>query len=225
MIRDADLRLLSDGSKILGAPLAPAQQEQVLRYLDLVYVWNRTAGLTTIPREAAIRLHVLDSLGAAASVVESPCVDLGTGAGLPGLILAIAMPDQQFVLVESNRKKCSFLLEAVRSLELRNVRVIQADVDTLVGDQVFPVVISRAFRQPAGFLATAARLATPDGRVILMMANPGDGELRELAAGAGLELGACRRFQLPEGGEPRAVVTFLKRGPAVSRETSGPESR
>lgn len=212
MTHTRDLGLLTEGSAAFGVPLTAEQQDRLLRYLDLLYVWNRTAGLTTIPRESAVRLHILDSLAALPMVDGGPCLDLGTGAGLPGLVLAIAMPGVRFELVESNRKKCSFLLEVVRSLGLRNAVVIQADADTLPAERRFPVVISRAFRQPADFLRTAAKLVTPDGRIVLMMANPTADELQGLARLAGLELGGCRRLHLPEGGEPRTVVTFLPPG-------------
>ncbi len=221
MTRARDLQLLEEGSAALGTALTPEQTGRLLGYLDLLYVWNRTAGLTTIPPGDAVRLHVLDSLSVLPSIVDGPCLDLGTGAGLPGIVLAIARPDVLVELVESNRKKCSFLLEAVRRLGLRNVRVLQTDADALPEDRKFPTVVSRAFRQPLEFLRTAVRFVAPDGRILLMTANATDTDLRELAGNSGLTLQRCRRLSLPAGDEPRAVATFVLDVGHVSRETWG----
>jgi 16S rRNA (guanine527-N7)-methyltransferase len=203
---DADL--LREGCEELGVSLTPAQHETLLRYLDLIYVWNRSAGLTTIARTDAIRLHLLDSLAALDAVPEGPCVDLGTGAGLPGMVLAAARPAVSFVLVESNRRKCSFLLEAARSLSLANVQVVESDYERFTPDPRFPTVISRAFRPPADFLEISRRFVGPHGHVVLLLADPSDAALAELADQAGFRITSCRRLLLPGGGEPRAVVRF-----------------
>ncbi len=202
------LGILRDGCSELGVALTAQQQHKLLAFVDLIYVWNRTAGLTTIPRDASVRLHVLDSLAALQAIERGPCVDLGSGAGLPGLVLAIAAPHQEFVLVESNRRRCSFLLEALRLLGVANASVVEGDVDTLGLDRRFPIVISRAFRPPAEFLATASRLVLAEGRVVLLMAAPSDQELTDFARGAGMELDGCFRLTLPGGRESRAIARF-----------------
>lgn len=204
-----ELERLRQGCEDLGISLSPGQHDKLLRYLDLLYVWNRTAGLTTIPRESAVRLHLLDSLASLGAVGRGPCLDLGTGAGLPGMVLAIASPGTDFVLVESNRKRCSFLLEVVRILAVPNARIVQGDVESLPRDSRYPVVISRAFRPPAEFLAIAAPLVASGGRVVLLMADPTQETLDELSRGCGMPIGIVRRLRLPVGGEPRAIVSFL----------------
>lgn len=207
-------RQLADGARELGVPLDDAQRDILLRYVDLLYVWNRAAGLTTIPRENAVRLHVLDSLAAAPVLAaaprgaEGPVVDLGTGAGLPGLVLAVARPETSFVLVESNRKRCSFLLEALRVLALANVRVVESAVEDLPREVLYPTVISRAFRPPAEFLQIARRLVAPGGSIVLLLADPTDEDLAALEQGIGLAVEVCRRVRLPGGIEPRAIVRF-----------------
>lgn len=203
-----DLALLREGCSELGVSLSAEQQERLLRYVELVYVWNKAAGLTTIPRENAMRLHVLDSLAALRAIGSGPCLDLGTGAGLPGLVLAIAREDTEFVLGESNRRRCSFLMEVVRVLGLRNVRVVEGDVDALPVDQRYPLVISRAFRPPAEFLATASRLVESSGRVVLLMADPTESDLLELGRGARLRLEQSFRLTLPGGAEARTIAVF-----------------
>jgi 16S rRNA (guanine527-N7)-methyltransferase len=205
-----ELSLLCEGCSELGVSLSSEQLDRLLRYVDLVYVWNKAAGLTTIPREKAIRLHVLDSLAALRAIDRGPCLDLGTGAGLPGLVLAIACPDTEFVLGESNRRRCSFLLEVVRVLGLRNVRVVEGDVDALPADQRYPLVISRAFRPPPEFLSTASRLVDREGRVVLLMADPSDGDLLMLAQGAELVLDRSFRLTLPGGTESRTIAVLRR---------------
>ena len=201
-------RQLETGAKELDVPLSPGQRGLLLRYLDLIYVWNRAAGLTTIPRENALRLHLLDSLAAVPAVVDGPCLDLGTGAGLPGLVLAVANPGLSFVLVESNRRKCSFLLEAIRVLGVSNARVLESAVENLSPDLLYPTVISRAFRPPAEFLQIAHRLVKPAGKIVLLLAAPTDSDLETLEAGIGFPVESCRRLVLPAGSEPRAIVSF-----------------
>lgn len=200
--------LLESGCRDLGVDLGAAQRATLIRYLDLLYVWNKAAGLTTIRRTDAVRLHLLDSLAALPAVGPGPCLDLGTGAGLPGMVLAVALPKVEFVLAESNRRRCSFLLEAVRVLHVPNVRVAEGDVDALPRDPAFPLVISRAFRQPPEFLRIARGFVGAEGKVVLLMADPTIADLESLEAGSGLKLIDCRRLRLPVGNEPRAIVSF-----------------
>jgi 16S rRNA (guanine527-N7)-methyltransferase len=203
-----DAELLCEGCDELGVSLSPEQLEALLRYLDLLYVWNRSAGLTTIPRAEAVRLHLLDSLAALDAVTSGPCLDLGTGGGLPGMVLAVARPSIPFVLVESNRRKCSFLLEAARSAGLSNVRVVESDYERFDPDTRFPTVISRAFRPPAEFLTISRRFVAQDGGVVLLLADPSEAELAALCEETAFAIASIRRLHLPGAGEPRTVVRF-----------------
>jgi 16S rRNA (guanine527-N7)-methyltransferase len=203
-----DAELLREGCDELGVSLAREQLEALLRYLDLLYVWNRSAGLTTIPRAEAVRLHLLDSLAALDAVTGGPCLDLGAGGGLPGLVLAVARPSISFVLVESNRRKCSFLLEAARSTGLSNVRVVESDYERFEPDTRFPTVISRAFRPPAEFLAISRRFVSADGVVVLLLADPSDVELAALCEETTFAIVSTLRLRLPGAGEPRTVIRF-----------------
>lgn len=204
-----ELAKLREDALRLGVSLSAETANDLLRYIDLLYVWNRSAGLTTIPREDALRLHVLDSVAAHSAIDASPCLDLGTGAGLPGLVLAMVLPERDFVLVESNRRRCSFLLEAVRVLGLGNVRVVESAVEALP-DERYPLVISRAFRQPPEFVRIARGLALEGGRVVLLLASPSVEEMEELEAISGLRLEGVHHLSLPGGGEPRAIVSFRR---------------
>jgi 16S rRNA (guanine527-N7)-methyltransferase len=213
-----EAELLREGCEDLGMGLTAAQHESLLAYLDLLYVWNRSAGLTTIPRRDAVRLHLLDSLAALSAIDTGPCLDLGSGGGLPGLVLAIACPSLSFVLLESNRRKCSFLLEAARITELANVRVLESNYERFQPEAPFPTVVSRAFRPPAEFLRVAQRFVQPAGRVVLMLAGMTEDELSSLACSSGYALVGCRRFQLPFGREPRTIATFRLEHAPVNAE-------
>ena len=124
------------------------------------------------------------------------------------MVLAIASPTTGFVLAESNRRRCSFLLEAIRVLELRNVRVVQGDVEALPHEPRYPVVVSRAFRPPSAFLAIAIRLVAEGGRVVLLMADPSKDDLAALEKESGMLFEGCTRLRLPRGNEARAIVSF-----------------
>jgi 16S rRNA (guanine527-N7)-methyltransferase len=203
-----DREILAAGSRELGAQLADRQIDDLLIFLDQVYVWNKLAGLTTIPREKAARLHLLDSLAARDFVGLGTSLDLGTGAGLPGLVLAIVQPDTQFVLVESNRKRCSFLSETAGRLGLKNVDVVQSDVRQLSRANRYPVVMSRAFRPPREFLRIARDFVRDDGTVVLLLADPTDSDLANLGHEAGFTTSGVRRLTLPGGHEARTIAGF-----------------
>ncbi|HEY2772923.1 MAG TPA: 16S rRNA (guanine(527)-N(7))-methyltransferase RsmG [Candidatus Binatia bacterium] len=197
---------LDEGCKALGLDVPESCFESLLRYLDLLYVWNASAGLTTILRQHAVRLHLLDSLVALPDLEGSRCIDLGSGAGLPGLVLAVVRPDIDFVLCESNRRRSSFLAEAARTLTVANVRVLQADAGTV--RERYSTVISRAFRHPPEYLEAARHLVDPDGLVVLMTTEISDDVVASLGSSAGLRPHSMRSFVLPGGGEGRSIVTF-----------------
>ncbi|HXC50746.1 MAG TPA: 16S rRNA (guanine(527)-N(7))-methyltransferase RsmG [Candidatus Limnocylindrales bacterium] len=203
-----DRELLEAGSRELGAELDAAQTSALLTFLDQIYIWNRLAGLTTIPRENAVRLHLLDSLAARPFVRTGPCLDIGTGAGLPGLVLAVVLPAVRFVLVESNRKRCSFLSETSRLLRLTNVEIVQSDIRDLSRDHRYPTVISRAFRPPHEFLQIAGELVRDDGQVVMLMADPTADFLSELQRTSEFIASDEKRFVLPGGDEPRTIISF-----------------
>ncbi|MFQ5473895.1 MAG: 16S rRNA (guanine(527)-N(7))-methyltransferase RsmG, partial [Dehalococcoidia bacterium] len=121
-------RRLRCGAEQLGIDLSEQAAAKLIAFLECLYLWNKSAGLTTIERSEAVRLHLLDSLTALPLLGRCVAIaDLGSGPGLPGIPLAIALPASRLVLVESRRRKCSFLAETIRELGLENCRVEQAD--------------------------------------------------------------------------------------------------
>lgn len=201
-----ELHQLEVAAHALGIELPLDCPSRLLRYLDILYQWNASAGLTTIRREDAVRLHVVDSLTVLLSVRSAArLVDLGTGAGLPGIPVALARPDLSLALVESKRRKCNFLRVAVRELGLTNCEVVEADAGSLVcATPRWDTAVARAFRQPQNMLDLAAQIA---GRDIVMMAGP-TLDAEKLALPQRWRRAEDRSLQLPGGTEWRRLLRF-----------------
>jgi len=152
----------------------------LLAYLDLLQRWNRTYNLTAIrnPREMVSR-HLLDSLSVSPWIAGRRMLDAGSGAGLPGLPLAIARPDLQVTLLDSVGKKIRFLNQAVRELRLINVSPLQARLESFSPQAPFDTIISRAFSSLAAF-AQAARHLAAGARLLAMKGRFPGGELDDL---------------------------------------------
>lgn len=197
-----------------GLGLGRREADGLFAYLELLYTWNRRLGLTTVAPEAAARLHLFDSLTVLPIVRRASRVcDLGSGAGLPGIPLAVSCPEIAFTLVESARKKTSFLRAAVRALDLRNVTVLCEDAYALAEDpdMRFDVVVGRAFRQPAEFVRMASRLVTEDGRLLIMGGRLPDEELgKALRMAPHLKVRSDEQLNLPDGGEQRRLVVLVR---------------
>lgn len=138
-------------------------------YLEEVYRWNKTHGLTTIvdPQEMVIK-HLADSLSIHKLIKGERLVDVGTGAGFPGIPLALLFPDKQITLVESQNKKAAFLRHIKRSLKLSHVEVIQQRVEAFCPEQRFDGVMTRAFSSLSLMLTLTKHLCTPNGYFLAM---------------------------------------------------------
>jgi len=174
---------LDAGLAALG--LDPSLSPPLRRYLDLLARWNRTYNLTAIrdPGEM-VTLHLLDSLSMHAHMAGvRRLADLGTGAGLPGIPLAIALPALEVTLVESNGKKARFLREAVRQLGLSNARVAESRAEAVDMPAAFDAITARAMATLGDILAVGAHLLAPGGRLLAMKGGRPDAEIAELPAG------------------------------------------
>lgn len=172
--------VLARGVEALKLSLSDEQQADVLAFLFLIQKWNRVYNLTAVTglREMAVR-HLLDSLAMAPHLRGPRVLDVGTGAGLPGIPLAIARPDLAFVLLDRTAKKTRFVTQAVGELRLTHVRVETRRVEQYHPVELFDTVISRAFSGLAEFALTAGPLLAPDG---LLLAMKGRYPAEELAA-------------------------------------------
>ncbi len=169
--RDALAILLRDGAAALGVTLSEVQQASLLDYLALLSKWNGVYNLTAIrePRQMLIQ-HVLDSLAIVPHLAKTPIrhvLDVGSGGGLPGVVLAIARPDWQVTLNDIVHKKSAFQVQAKVALRLGNLSVVTGRVQTLrPGVEVaglFDAIVSRAFAELSDFVSLAGPLLAPDG--------------------------------------------------------------
>lgn len=160
---------LAAGITALGLDVAPQAQQRMLDYLALVEKWNKAYNLTAV-REPAKMLthHLLDSLSVLPYVRGVRILDVGSGAGLPGIPLAVASTQWRFTLLDSSHKKTTFLRQAVIELQLNNVDVVCDRVESWVSAQPFDTVVSRAFSDLPEFLNLAGHLCAKTGMVVAM---------------------------------------------------------
>ena len=160
---------LTEGLQQMQIEFSAAEQEQLLEYLQLLTKWNKVFNLTAIrdPDEMVSR-QLLDSLSILPWVRGARVLDVGTGAGLPGIPLAIACQDIHFTLLDSNGKKTRFVQQAVAQLGLKNVAVVNERIEHFQDPRGFEVITSRAFASLADFVASTGHLLAPGGRWLAM---------------------------------------------------------
>lgn len=158
-------RQLTRGLEALEQVLLPSSQQALLAYLALLAKWNRTYNLTAVrdPKQMVSR-QLLDSLSILPWIRGPRVLDVGSGAGLPGIPLAIAKPGIRFLLLDSNGKKTRFLQQVVSELGLQNVSVQQARVEELSDPGGFDTIVSRAFADLHEMLALTAHLRSSGGQ-------------------------------------------------------------
>ena len=179
---------LGDGLAAMGLDLPAASQETLLAYVALLKKWNRTYNLTAIRDEAEMVVqHLLDSLSVLPAVQESALAgrrwaDVGSGAGLPGIPMAVARPDLDMTLIEAVDKKSAFQRQAKIELGLSNITAFKRRVEEVEGGG-FDAVVSRAFAEIADFARLAGHLLVPGGRLYAMKGRLPDDELDQLPPG------------------------------------------
>jgi 16S rRNA (guanine527-N7)-methyltransferase len=160
---------LGRASAALGLALADTQVATLERYLDLLEKWNRVYNLTAIrERSRMVTHHLLDSLAVLPHVRGPRVLDVGSGAGLPGIPLAVAGPALHVTLLESNHKKSAFLTQTVAELQLANVQVVTERVESWQPEARFDTIVSRAFAELGEFASLASRLLAPQGVLAAM---------------------------------------------------------
>lgn len=149
--------------------LPEAVQQQLLHYIELLIKWNGAYNLvgTDDPEDILVQ-HILDSLSIAPYVDGQQIIDVGTGAGLPGIPLAIMFPQKHVALLDSVGKKIRFLTQVKMELKLTNVEIIQARVEAFQPQQCFNNVVTRAFSSVADIIKKTQHLLCPDGKLLMM---------------------------------------------------------
>jgi 16S rRNA (guanine527-N7)-methyltransferase len=198
---------LRERAQQLGVALDDAMAGQLLRLLDELRLWNRAYNLTAIEdREAMVVTHLLDSLAAHADLAGERIADVGTGAGFPGLPLAIANPQRQFTLIDATAKKARFVAHAARTLGLNNVQAVQARAEAMHPEQPFDTILARAVGSLAELAQLAQPLARPGTRLLAYKGRRPDAELAALPAG--WQLADVRAVQIPGLDAERCLVTL-----------------
>ena len=160
---------LASGARELGLDPTPEQIGQLLQFLALLRRWGKVYNLTSIDRpEDIVRLHLLDSLSLWPHLRGRRVLDVGTGAGLPGIPLAVLFPERQFVLLDRTAKKVRFVLQAATALGLRNVTGEHSRIEDYAPREPFDVIVARAYASLSDIWSQTARLLAADGAILAM---------------------------------------------------------
>lgn len=172
--------ILQTGLTELNLTLPHEASKKLLQFLTLLQKWNRAYNLTAITEiEKMISYHLLDSLSIAPYVTGDAIVDVGSGAGLPGIPLAIYFPNKSFTLIDSIGKKTRFMQHVARELSLTNVTVVQARAEEYQTRAPFDTMVTRAVGSVETMQAIAKRLLKPNGELLMMQAEPAIAQTNE----------------------------------------------
>jgi 16S rRNA (guanine527-N7)-methyltransferase len=201
---------LRDRAQQLGVPLDAEMASKLLRLLDELVQWNRAFNLTAIgSREQMVAGHLLDSLAASNELSGARIADLGTGAGFPGLPLAITHPQRHFTLIDGTAKKIRFVAHAARALGLSNVEAWHGRAESLHPSEPFDTVIARAVAALPRLAALARPLSRPGTRLVALKGKRPDEELAALPAD--WELAGVRELAVPGLAAQRCLITLIAR--------------
>jgi 16S rRNA (guanine527-N7)-methyltransferase len=197
--------ILIGGAHELGIELEPAQAAALLRLITELREWNERFNLTAITDPVdMVRKHLLDSLSLQPHLRGTRIADVGTGAGFPGLPLAVINPKRQFALLEATGKKARFVRHAAEVMGLSNVEVIPARSEDWRGPAPFDCVLARALGKLADFVRVAGHLCARQGRLLAMKGRRPESEIRDLPRG--WRAVAVHEVQIPGLAAERCIV-------------------
>jgi 16S rRNA (guanine527-N7)-methyltransferase len=203
---------LAAGIREIGLEIAPSQRKQLLTYIGLLTKWNEVYSLTAIRDEhEMISHHLLDALSILPHVGGRRFLDVGSGAGIPGIPVAVAQPACKVTLLDSNQKKVAFLQQAVIELGLRNTRVSATRVEAWHPAEQFDVIASRAFSDLAEFVGLSQHLLAEQGVFAAMKGIYPHAEIGRLPQGFGVR--AVERLAVPGLAGERHLVLVERATP------------
>lgn len=200
---------LKANASTLGAALDAAQAARLLQLLDELDDWNQRMNLTAIrDRSQQISKHVLDSLSVQPYLRGQRIADIGTGAGFPGLPLALVNPERQFTLVDSTAKKLRFVDHVATLLGLANVTTVHTRAEDYKPRERFDCILARAVGPIENFVKWCGHLCVSGGRLLAMKGRSPDAELELLPTG--WKVAAIHRLQVPTLDEERHLVEICR---------------
>ena len=211
---------LAQGLAAMGLEVPAAAQEKLLAYAALLEKWNKTYSLTALRgADKAVSHHLLDSLAVLPHVPAGTLLDVGSGGGMPGIPLAIVLPELAVTLLDSNSKKTAFLRQAAIELRLSNVNVHCGRVEQYHPSLPFSAITSRAFAELADFVVLSRHLLAADGVWLAMKGVRPEAEIAALPAG--VRVRAVHPLQVPGVEGERHVVILDNDGAAVQASSIG----
>ena len=214
-LKEIELRL-RQGCEQLNLDLSDIKYKQILAYLNLLVRWNKAYNLTSVrdPFEMVER-HILDSLSILPFVDGQKILDVGTGAGLPGMILAIVNEKQSYVLLDSNGKKTRFLIQVSLELGLKNVVVENSRIEKYQYDDGFDVILTRAFSSLSEMLKLSGHLLKPTTRILAMKAQILNDEITTLPVDFIVD--SIKPLQVPGLDENRNLIVIRRKADNTTR--------
>jgi 16S rRNA (guanine527-N7)-methyltransferase len=214
-MRDSERGILASGAREIGINIEDAGIETLLRLVDELELGNAQFNLTAIrDRPGMLRKHVLDSLTLQPYLRGARLADVGTGAGFPGLALAIINPQRRFTLIEGTGKKARFVEQTAARLGLDNVQVVNSRAESYRPFELFDTVVARALASLADFVAYAGHLCVPGGRLLAMKGRRPEEEIS--AVPRSFRVLAVHRLSVPGLADERHLVELI---PAQSRSS------
>jgi 16S rRNA (guanine527-N7)-methyltransferase len=212
--------MLQSAAKSFGLELSDPDAQRLLRLLDELDDWNQRMNLTAIrERPHQITKHLLDSLSLQPFLQGERILDVGTGAGFPGLPLAIVNPDKRFTLLDSTAKKLKFIEHVAQLLNIANVTTVHERAENYRVHDRFDVVMSRAVGPVERFVKWAGHLVVGGGRLLAMKGRYPTDELKSLPSG--WKLAAVHRLDVPGLDEERHLVEICRSHDKVVSGPSG----
>ncbi len=215
--------LLTAGAADLGVALDPARGETLLRLVDELEAANARFNLTAIrDRPGMLRKHILDSLSLQPYLRGLRLADVGTGAGFPGLPLAVLNPQRCFALIEATGKKARFVAQTAQCIGCGNVEIIHARAESYRPPELFDTVMARALSSLAHFVAYAGHLCAPGGRLLAMKGKRPEEEIA--AVPKAFRVVAVHRLRLPGLDDERHLVELCPANPGAARSPDRPDA-
>ena len=208
-MRSAERDVLAAGARELGIDLKPEMAESLLKLVDELEQGNAQFNLTAIrDRPGMLRKHVLDSLSVQPYLRGNRVADVGTGAGFPGLALALVNPQRRFSLIEATAKKARFVEQTATRIGCENVSVVNSRAESYRPFELFDTVLARALSSLADFVAYAGHLCAPGGRLLAMKGKRPDEEISALPKS--FRVLAVHRLRVPGLNDERHLVELVR---------------